>query len=877
MRLFSRKRRYEDLSISIQEHLAERAEELMEEGMPRAEAEQQARREFGNVALVEQRSREAWQWPTLESMLADIRFAIRQLIKSPGFTVTAVATLALGIAVNASMFSMVSAFLMPHLPGRDPQRVVVLSSVNPDATFQADVNPVSVPNFLEWRNETQLFSAVSAAREFGTGSLSRPGETPEAVNYAAVSPNSFDVFGSAPQLGRAFTAAEDQPGHDHVLILSHGLWERRFGSDPSIVGKTIRLNREDYSVAGVMPADFRLLGFVPDLWVPLVLTSADRSPQARSDRGLHVFARLQPGVTLEQVKVRLNVLAQRARRDFPAQEQGWGASARGLKDFLIYNFGIRNAVAMIMTVVVFVLLIACTNVAALLLTRAVGRQKELAIRMSLGATRVRVVRQLLTEGVMLALMGGGVGLLLASFGIKLLRAGMDFNEAMSAIPLQLDQRVLIFAIGISIASAVLSSVLPALKASHVAINADLKNQTHGTGGRSQSRLRVLLVGGEIALAVFLLAGSAYLIRTVYEFDHQKLGFAQDHMLTAGVVLDKARYPDTVKQKQFADELMRNLRQIPGVRDVAIASNLPATWTGQVSVHVKGYEQARGSEQHTAADNVVTPEFFSTIGVSIQRGRGFSAADVADAPRVVVVNQQFVHEYLHDADALGKKIHLDAPGRTGEWSEIVGVAPDVRSYATILAVDPEVYEPFAQRPVAGFSVMLRSNLDPNSLTAALRRTMNQLDPELPLLNVMTMDGVITKQTAGNPLFCDLLATFALLALLLSAIGIYGLIAYSVGERTHEIGIRMALGADLSTIRGMVLREGFKVAAIGSGIGLLLAIPLPRLFEAMFQGPNFHAPEVFPAVLAVMLLVAMGATAVPALRATRVNPTAALRNE
>ena len=319
----SRRRRYQDLSIAIQEHITERTEELMEEGMPQAEAEQSARREFGNQGLIEQRSREVWQWPTLESLLADIRFALRQLLKSPGFTITAVLTLALGIAVNATMFSLVSAFLLPHLPGRDPQNVVVPTSINPDSSFQASANPVSPANYFEWANDKRLFSEMTAADD-RRGSLSGPGQQPESIVFAAVTSNYFTVFGEAPQLGRAFLPGEDQPGHDHVVILSHGLWERRFGSDPSIIGKTVRFNREDYIVAAVMPEDFRHLGLIPQLWAPLTLSAQDRAN--RKDRYLFLFARLAPGVTLKQARAQLDALAQQAQHDFPQAESRWGAT-----------------------------------------------------------------------------------------------------------------------------------------------------------------------------------------------------------------------------------------------------------------------------------------------------------------------------------------------------------------------------------------------------------------------------------------------------------------------------------------------------------------------------------------------------------------------
>ena len=876
--LLSRRRRYEDLTVSIHEHIAEKAEELMDGGMSRVEAEQTARREFGNIRLIEQRSREVWQWPTVESLLADVRFALRQLVKSPGFTITAVATLALGIAVNATMFSMVSAFLLPHLPGRDPQSMVVVSSVNPNTSFLADTTPVSPPNYSAWGKDTRVFSAVTAAN-YLNGSLSGPAQQPEAISDAAVSTNYFSVLGVSPQLGRAFVAGEDVPGHDHILILSHGLWERRFAADPSIVGRSVRLNREDYVVAGVMPADFRLLGFSPQLWTPLTLTAADGAPSGRTNRYLYMFARLAPGVTLQQARAQINILAQQAQHDFPDSESRWGASVRTLPDFLIHDFGIRTALAVIMTVVGFVLLIACANVAGLLLTRAVGRQKEIAVRMSLGASRARVVRQLVTEGLVIALQGGGVGLFLTYIGIHVVRAGLSFNDQISAVPVRLDTNVLLFAAAVSLVSAIISSMAPALKASRTAINTDLKSESRGgTSGRAHNRLRVVLVGGEIAVALFLLIGSCLLIRGVYMIDHQELGFNHDHLLTAGLVLDKARYVDSSKQNQLVRNLVTQLQQLPGVKGAAIASSLPTSGPGSVPIHVKGEQETRSNAQHNAADVVITSDYLQVVGVPLLSGRAFNDRDDAGAPRVVLVNQEFVHRYFQDHDPVGKQIQLDIAGAPSTWSEIVGVVTNVKNYSEDPQNEPQVYEFYVQRPVASISVMLRSTVDPASLTPALRHVVAQLDSELPLLRVMSMEGVIELQRNGNPLFSRLLATFATLALILSAIGIYGLIAYSVGQRTHEIGIRLALGAKPSDISRMILRQGFKVAAVGLAIGFAMALPLPKVFDSIFQGlVQFRSPFVYPGVLAVMLMVVFCATLGPARRATRVDATTALRNE
>jgi putative ABC transport system permease protein len=875
--LISRGRRYDDLSVSIKEHLEEKIEELMEEGMSRADAERAARREFGNVALVEERSREVWQWPTIQSIWADVSFALRQLIKSPVFTLTAVVTLSLGIAVNATMFSMVSAFLMPRLPGRDPGSMVVISGVNPNRGFLPDANAVSAPNYLAWRGDNKVFAEMAAADEFRTASLAGRGQ-PEALQYAAVSPNYFNVFGTSSQLGRTFAAGEDQPGRDHVAILSHGLWERRFGSDPSVVGRTVRLNREDYVVVGVMPAEFSLLGFTPQLWTPLTLTAADQTAGARKDRSLYLFARLVPGVTLEQARAEMATLARQAERDFPETEKRWGATAKTLPDFLVYSFGIRTALAVIMTTVSFILLIACANVAGLLLTRAAGRQKEMAVRASLGASRARIVRQLLTEGLVIAFLGCGAGLLLTYAGIRLLRAGLTFNDAISAVPLRLDANVLTFAVCVSLVCALLSSLAPALRTSRIEINADLRSEGRAaTAGRSHSRLRAVLVGGEFAIALFLLIGCSLLVRGIYLLERQKLGFRPDHILTAGVELDQARYSDSSQQIAFVRSLVSRLQQIPGVEDAAVASSLPSSGFGTVPIRIKGEPELPASQQRFAANVVVTTDYLQAAGVPLVRGRAFTEGDDDNAPRVVLVNKEFARRYFQDRDPLGKQIRVDTRDSTPAWSEIVGVVSDVKSYSEEPRVDPEVYQAFLQQPVASFSIMLRSNVEPDSLTAALRQAVARLDVELPLLRVMSMEGIIDTQKNGNPLFTRMLGIFSFFALVLAAIGIYGLVAYSVGQRTHEIGIRLALGAKGSDISWMILKEGLKIAAIGSAIGLVMALPLPKLFGSIFTGLSVSAYGLYPIVLAAMLLVAILATFGPARRATRVDPTAALRSE
>jgi putative ABC transport system permease protein len=811
----------------------------------------------------------------------DLQVAIRMLAKKPGFIAVAVITLALGISINATMFSMVSAFLLRRPPGRDPDRVAVISSIDPAQGFQAEASLISMPNYLAWRDANHVFADVAATDEYRNVSLTTQGQS-EAFHAAAASSNYFGVLGVAPQLGRTFAAGEDQPGRDHVVVLSHELWTSHYGSDASIIGRTIRLNREDYTVIGVMPTSFQMMGYTAQLWIPLVSTPADQTVAAHKDRNLHLFARLKPGVTIQQARAEVVTLAGRAQENFPEVEKGWGATVRTLPDFLIYDFGIRTALAVLMTTVGFVLLIACANVAGLLLARAAGRRKELAIRFALGAGRMRIVRQLLTEGLVIALLGGGVGLMLASWGIKVVRAHMAFNDAVSAVPVTLDRNVMLFAAGISLVCAVLCSLAPSLNASRTDITTNLKDESRtASASRSHSRLRSVMVTGEIAMALFLLVGTGLLVRGIYSIERQNLGFRADHLLTANVTLDEAHYKDASQQVRFVKDVMPRLQHLPGAELAAVASDLPASGAGTVTLRIKGRPDSPTpnsptNERFTALDFVVTPEFFQTSGIALLRGRTFTGADSAAKPRVVMVNQDFADRYFHGEEPLGKQIQLDVSGEP-VWSEIVGIVGNVKVYSGSSRDAPEVYESFFQRPVNSFSLIVRAASDPAALSSALRGAVAQADADLPLSHVMSMPAVIDRQRGGDSFFVRVLAVFALLALILAAIGIYGLIAYSVGQRTHEIGIRIALGARGQDVLRMIVGEGMKIAAIGGAIGLVIALPLPRLFAAIFFDLRVHEPQLYFIVPLVVFAVAVLAAYIPARRAARVDPMNALRQE
>ena len=875
--MFWRKRPSSDFSAEIEAHLQQEAERLREHGLPEKEAQATARRAFGNVLQTEERFYETRRWLWFDHFSQDLRFALRTLARNRGFAIVAILTLTLGISINATMFSMVSAFLLRPTPGYQPDRVVVVSAVNPGPRFHPDSNPMSAPNYFVLRDKNDVFSGVAAADAYRTVSLSVDKHA-ETISSSAVSLNYFSVLGVAPGIGRTFEAGEDQPGRDHVVILTHDLWVRNFGSDPSVLSRTIRINRENYDIVGVMPSTVRLLGFTNELWTPLVLNSADQTATARNQRSLYVFGRLKDGVSLDQARAEAVTFAQRAQSDYPDLEKGWGAAVRTLPNFLIYDFGITTGLAVIMTTVGFVLLIACANVAGLLLARATGRRKELAMRISLGAGRARIVRQLLTEGFVIAILGGFFGLVLTYWGVKFVRANMAFNDAISAVGFRVDSNVLLFVMAVSLLCAVLCALAPALNAARTDINSSLKSESRtASAGCSQTRLRSIMVGGEIAVSLFLLVGTGLLIRGLYHIEHQKLGFQPAPLLTASVALDDARYKNATAQIAFSKEILSRMQQIPGALSAAAVSDLPATGAGTVTLRIKDQPELPAAERLLTADFVITPEFFTAAAIPLERGRAFTAADNSASPRVAIVNRLFVHDILHDADPLGKQIALDLPGVPLQWAQIIGVSGTVKSYSEDTREEPAVYESFFQRAISSFSLLIRSGENPGALASALRNAVAQVDAELPLSHVETMPSIIDRQKGGDTLFSRLLGIFALLALILAAVGIYGLVAQSVGQRTHEIGIRLALGAKKADVLRMILWQGSKIALIGTAIGFAISLPLPKIFDAIFRGLHVSEPLLYLIIPAALVAVTLAATYIPARRALSVDPMMTLRHE
>jgi putative ABC transport system permease protein len=878
--LFGRELRDGELSAEMESHLELHFEDNLRRGMSPAEARREAIMKLGGVEQTKESYRERRGLPLLEVFFQDLRFGARTLRKNPGFTLVAVLTLALGIAANATVFSFVSAVLYKRPPVYDSDRVLVVYGTAAARGFGTSLNPVSAPNYFAWKRENRVFSDLAALEPYVSVSLTGRDE-PERISVNRATSNYFSVIGVAPVLGRAFANGDDQAGHDRVVLLDYRFWERKFGSDPNIVGKTIRLNGEEHTVIGVLPRPFQIMSFRSQVWLPLVLDESQQGAAARQTRTLYLFARSKPGVTLDQAQSNLRTLGSLAVQLFPDTEAGWDTNCLTLQEYIIHDFNASAGFVILLSAVGFVLLIACANIAGLLLARAASRGKEMAIRIAIGAGRARVLRQLMTEALLIALLGTVAGLGLALGGTQLLHQVLSFNEAIKMLDMQIDWRVLSFTSAIAVLSALLFGLAPALRAWAVDVFPTLKNDSSkSSAGKKKSRGRGLLVAAEVAMAVILLTGAGILIKGFLEGLHRSLGFQPEHLLTAQITLPESRYQEPAKQIEFYRELAARLETTPGATFAAITSNLPAAGAGFVNFLLKGQENQDLSltDRSRARYYVVSSHYFETIQAPVIAGRVFRESDSATSQPVAVVTEKFVARFFSKGDALGKQIRIDSSDavRT-QWREIVGIVHDVKSWPLNYADDPGIYEPFSQHPAAEMSVVVRAVSDANSLAPGLREAVWSLDRNQPIGSVISMPDLLAHETAPDLIFSELMTVFAALALVLAGIGIYGLVAFTVGQRSQEIGIRVALGAEKKNILRMVLLDGLRVAAIGAAIGMLGAFPHPRLFEAAFY--NFHVwgGWLFVIVPALIGAVALLACYIPARRASRVDPMVALRYE
>jgi len=803
----------------------------------------------------------------MTGLLQDLRYAFRQLRKSPGFATVAVATLALGIGANTAIFSIFNATLLRPLPYKDPDRLVILWSNIPRWAFSGP-GALTDPDYIQWQQQNQVFEQIAAFRG-QTSNLTGSG-IPERLIGSTTTASLFPLLSASPELGRAFSSDEQLPGRENVVLLSHSLWARRFGSNPDIVGKSITLDGKSFTVRGVMSARF---GFPndSDFWTPMVLTSD------RSNAMDQIIARLKPGVTMERAVQDVTLIAHRLSPDSSIQ-----LSLAFLKDKAAAN--LRPALTVLLAAVGLVLLIACANVANLLLSKATARQREIVMRRVLGASRMRIVRQMLTESVVLAGLGGVLGLLLAVVTRNLLlqllpQTAGQVGVINQTVALDMDAWVLAFSFFISLATGILFGLAPALQVSKADAQFSLKasGTTHTSGVRSQ-RLRSVLIVGEFALTLVLLVGAGLLLKSFVRLLNVDPGLAAKNVAILNLELPDARYGPDVQKMAFNHAVLDRISALPGVRATGtVGYGLPFGEGGvQGDFTVQG--QAQLPEGITAAKLVVSPDYFRALGIALKDGRAFDQRDSATSQPVVIVSQSFARRLWPEQSVIGQRIN---PGFRGTgWCSVVGVVGDVKQSGLANDAPLTIYMPYSQGPsflLSFMSIAVRTDGDPLSMVNAVRAQVQSVDPEIPVFGAASMEELISKSVSEPRLNSVLLASFAGLALVLAAVGIYGVIAYSVTQRTHEIGIRMALGAAPRNMASLIVGQGARLALSGIGLGLAVALMLTRLISNFLFDVSATDPATFVVVSALLALVALAGCYIPARRAASVDPMVALRYE
>ncbi len=801
----------------------------------------------------------------METLWQDLRFGFRMLAKSPGFTAVAVLTLALGIGANTAIFSVVNAVLLRPLDYSDPDQLYVLWGHHP----QIGREVASLPDFVDWREQNQSFEDL-AAMSRRSMNLTGRGEA-ERVIGARVSASLFPLLRVETIRGRAFSPEEDRPGAERVAILSHGLWQRRFGSDPAFVGETITLDGESYAVIGVAPPEFQFPGRV-EVWIPLAM---EVDPTERRGDFLLVLGRLKPGVTQEQAQAEMTTIAQRLEQQYPNSNTKWGIEIVSLHEQVVGN--IRPALLVLLGAVGFVLLIACANVANLLLARAAAREKEIAVRAALGAGRGRLVRQLLTESLLVAIIGGALGLLLALWGIDILLA-LNPDDVPRLSGVGVDGWVLGFTLGISLLTGILFGLVPAVQISRPDLHESLKEGGRTSGGSLRHRTRHILVVAEVALALVLLIGAGLMIRSFDRLQRVSPGFNPENLLTMRISLPPAKYPERQHVLNFFDQLLERVRSLPGVQSASTIDNPYIGGGGNyLSFIVEGQPTPPLDQVVDAQVRSVTPGFHRMLGVPLLRGRSLTGQDGPGNRLVCVINETMARRYFPDRDPLGQRVAFDGPDGQPRWREIVGVVGDVRQGGLDAEPYPEILLPEAQRTIPAITLMVRTANDPHTLAGAVRGEVQAMDPDQPVYAVRTMDDIMKASVAQRRFNMLLLGSFAAVALLLAAVGIYGVISYSVSRRTHELGIRMALGAQPRDIFKLVVGQGMVLVVIGVGIGLAASFGLTRFLSSLLFEVSTTDPATFAGVSLLLAAVALLACYIPARRATRVDPLVALRYE
>ena len=884
-----RQQREKELEAEIQSHLDLATHDRMERGETAEQARAAVRREFGNVGLVKEVTREMWGWTSLERLAQDLRFGLRMLRQNPVFSLIAILTLALGIGANTAIFSLTNALLLRRLPVPQPEQLVTVSRGDGSG------EPLSYPDFAALRERNEVLAGLAAAHfaevSFGNGSRS------EMLRGELVSSNYFDVLRIWPAVGRGFLPEEER-GAQPVVVLSHGVWQGRFGGDPQVIGQTITLHRQRYTVIGVAPAGFNGMTemFRTDLWLPLRMLPQARpmfltSLSNRHDQLFAAIGRLKPGVTLPQAQTALETINRQIEiaEPPPAERQRDPNEDRALKLTHPQGIGLphfrqraQQATALLFVVVGIVLLIACANVANLLLARAASRRKEIAVRLALGASRFRLVRQLLTESILLGLLGAGGGLLLAFWINRVLMAlKPPMPESWGfRLDLQLDATVLGFTLLLAFVVSLFFGLVPALAASKTDVVPALKDETGVRARRGLFRrfnLRHALVVAQLAVSLVLLIAAGLFIRSLRQMQKVDPGFQTENRLALSFNLDQEGYGE-VKGREFSRQLLERVRALPGVQTAAMANYLPLGFMALAEpVAIDGRATPPDTRPPMAAAQRVGLDYFRTIGTPLVRGRDFSPQDSAHSPAVVIINETLARRFFPNEDPIGKRLRIGNPESHPQPREIVGVVKDtvVRS----IGEEPMAvtYRPLAQQPSLWLTLVVHTAGNPKALLAAVRREVQTLDENLPAQEIKTLDEIVAFSFWPMRMGAGLVGAFGLLGLLLASVGLYGVMSYAVAARTREMGVRMALGAERGDVLRLIVGQGLTLALVGAGTGLLLAVALTRVLQRFLFGIGATDPLTFIGVAVLLTLVALLACWIPARRATKVDPLIALRHE
>lgn len=875
--LFNRRAIYDDLDEEIRLHLNEKTESLMAEGMSREDAERAARREFGNVTSIQERGREAWMWPLAESLWADAKFAVRQILKNPGFALTVILTLALGIGATTAIFSLVNTVLLRPLPFFQPDRLMWMTQQDHSLPGVISEN-LSYPDYFDWRAQNHSFSGI-ASFEAGGVVLQQVDES-QRLEAQTVSANFFQVLGVAPMLGKDFRWEDEKPGN-RTVMLSYSLWQSNFGSAKDIAGRTIRMDDKNYVIAGVMPKGFQFpLGDpAPALWKSPA-DDADGNHAKTGQRGfdvLEIIGRLKPGVTIEQAKADLSLIASNLARQYPDTNKELSTALVELELRHITGDA-RPALRILFGAVMLMLLMVCANVAGLLLARSSRRHAEFALRAAIGASRSAILRQLLVESVVLSLCGGAAGVALA-YGLM--------HASLNLMPLDIprmgdasiDASVLLFDLGVSLVTGLVFGVLPALRMSRSAPAQALREGARSVaGGRGQNRLHNGLVIAQTAIGVVLLISSGLLVRSFIRILNVDPGFDPRHLLTSrlGVSFEKLNHD---QRFQFYQQLLTRLSALPGVESASAGWPLPMSPSAaDISFNIQGRPIAKGDEP-SASLGVAMPGYLETMRVPLISGRMFGNQDGLKGQPTILVNQAFARKYFPGENPIGKHIQV----RLGDEvfgspiREVVGVIGDIKGKGLTADAEPQFYLPYAQAIVTNPYLVVRTNADPSTMQNAITQAIHEIDKSVPVYQVSTMEEYLSKSAAQPRFQTFLLTCFAGIALVLAAIGLYGLLSYMVVQRTLEIGLRMALGAQRSDVLGMIVRRGLMLALVGVVAGLAVSAFVTRLMSGMLFHIQPTDPLTFAVTAALLLFVSIAASSVPAYRAARLDPMKTLREQ